>query len=356
MAKQRDRATSYDVAQAAGVSQSTVSRALSGDPIVAAATRQRIAETARALNYHVDAAASRVRSGRINTIAVVLICPVHEDVRSFNPFHYALLGAICAAASQRGLETLVSFQGAREGLDDSFERSRRALGTIVIGTSENREAWDFFRASARQGAHVVCWGAPSDDLAWVRADNGAGARLAVEHLLAVGYRRIVCIAEADCPQRQFAERYAGYAAAMAAAGLSPQLVSVEHGASRHEQGRQAVMRLLSEGAAFDAIFAACDDLALGAMAALRERGIAVPSQVGVVGFDGVRGGMLAVPALTTIEPDFAAAGTLLVEGLQALVAGEEAPAMRVPVELAIRDSSRGPTPLMADPRVAVVAA
>jgi len=347
MVKQRDRATSYDVALAAGVSQSTVSRALSGDPSVAAATRERIAEIARGLNYHVDAAASRVRSGRIGTIAVVLICPVQEDVRAFNPFHYALLGAICAAASARGLETLVSFQGAQDRLDNSYECTRRAIGTIVIGTSENRQAWDFFGASARAGEHIVCWGAPSDDLAWVRADNEAGARLAVEHLLAGGYRRIVCIGEADCPQRQFAERYQGYAEAMAAAGLPARMVEAEPGCSRHEQGRRAVTQLLAQGEAFDAIFAACDDLALGAMAQLRERGIAVPGQVGVVGFDGLRGGVLSVPALTTIEPDFAAAGTLLVDQLHAQLAGETGPAPRAPVALVVRDSSRGRGPSVA---------
>jgi len=344
MVKQRHRITSYDVAEAAGVSQSTVSRALSGDPIVAEATRNRILDIARSLNYHIDAAASRTRSGRIETIAVVMICPEHEDVRVLNPFHYGLLAAICAAASQRGLETIVSFQGARDRLKDSYEQGRRAMGIIVIGTSENHTAWNFFRNSAQSGTHIVCWGAPYDDLDWVRADNQGGAALAVEHLLAQGYRSIAYVGDNNCPQRQFAERYAGYVAAMEQAGQTPRLIEVAPGLSRHEQGRRAAQALLASGQPFDAIFAACDDLALGAMAVLEERGLAVPGDVGVVGFDGVRSGAIAVTPLSTIEPDFAAAGEVLVERMLASVAGELAPRRRVPVSLVVRESSAAAAP------------
>jgi DNA-binding LacI/PurR family transcriptional regulator len=343
MVKQRFRATSYDVAEAAGVSQSTVSRALSGDPIVAAATRERIVEAARRLNYHIDSSASRMRSGRLNTIAVVVICPEDEDVRAFNLFHYALLGGICAAASARGMETIVSFQGAPDRLDDHFERSRRAIGMIVFGTSENRKAWDYFQASADDGCHVVCWGAPAPahELPWVRADNHGGARAAVEHLLDHGYRRIVYVGEADCPQRQFAERYDAYAETLVAAGLTPRIMTLEPGFSRHEQGRRAAAALLEAGEPFDGLFTACDDIALGAMALLEERGLSVPGDVGVVGFDGVKAGQFSVPPLTTIEPDFAVAGQQLVDRLQALVDDKEMAQERVPVRLVVRGSALG---------------
>jgi len=93
------RVTSFDVAAEAGVSQSTVSRALAGDPVVSEATRARVFEAARRLNYAVDENAARLRSGRTATLAVVVICRPDEDRKDLNPFTYALLGTVCAAAS-----------------------------------------------------------------------------------------------------------------------------------------------------------------------------------------------------------------------------------------------------------------
>ena len=104
------RVTSFDVAAEAGVSQSTVSRALAGDPVVSETTRLRVAEAARKLNYFVDENAARLRTGRTGTLAVVVVCRPGEDRKDLNPFHSALLASLCGAASLRGYETLVSFQ------------------------------------------------------------------------------------------------------------------------------------------------------------------------------------------------------------------------------------------------------
>ncbi len=335
------RVTSFDVAAEAGVSQSTVSRALAGDPVVSSATRARVTEAAQRLNYHVDENAARLRTGRTGTLAVVVIAQPGQDIADFNPFYYALLGSICAAASRRGHETLVSFQDLPERLWGGYQQQRKADGIIVIGTNCNRAAWDYFHAQAHDGAHLVCWGSPHDDLNWVRSDNLAGGRAAVEHLLAGGYRRIVCIGSVTSPQRQFGERYDGYVAGCAAAGLTPRLIAIAEGPSREEQGRQAVAALLASGEAFDAIFAVCDEIALGALHALREAGVAVPGAVGIVGFDGIRAGAHATPQLTSIAPDFAAAGTALVGRLLAEISGEAGSAGdRVPVQLLPRGSSR----------------
>ena len=88
------RVTSFDVAAEAGVSQSTVSRALAGDPVVSEGTRARVAAAAAKLNYYVDENAARLRTGRTGTIAVVVICRADEDRKDLNPFTYALLGTI----------------------------------------------------------------------------------------------------------------------------------------------------------------------------------------------------------------------------------------------------------------------
>ena len=339
------RVTSFDVAAEAGVSQSTVSRALAGDPVVSEATRLRVAEAARRLNYHIDENAARLRTGRTGTLAVVVICRPGEDRKDLNPFTFALLGTICAAASTRGYETLVSFQDEPASLNGRYEERRKADGMIVIGTTENAPAWHYYRELGRSseggaGMHWVCWGSPFDELEWIRSDNHGGAQLATSHLLAGGARHIACIASEHSPQRQFKERYDGYAEAMLEAGLSPWLVEIEAGLPREEQGRRAASAIRASGKPCDAIFAVCDEIALGALRELVEGGSRLPQEIALIGFDGIRAGAQSMPPLSSVEPDFAAAGAMLVDKLLAVIAGEPNEQRRVPVKLVPRASSQ----------------
>jgi DNA-binding LacI/PurR family transcriptional regulator len=337
--KRLSRVTSFDVAEAAGVSQSTVSRALAGDPSISAPTRQRVMEAARKLNYQVDENAARLRRGKTGTLAVVMVCRPGQDRKDLNPFYYALLGSTCAAASARGYEVLVAFQDSPENFWGHYQERRKADGMIVIGTSENTAAWDYF-GSLPEGSHWVCWGATQDDFPWVRSDNHAGATLATRHMLVRGYRNIVCLGSETSPQRQFKERYDGYAAAMESAGLEPVLQRIERGQPREAQGRRAAVALIESGRPFDAIFGVSDEIALGALKEFGARGLVVPDQIGVVGFDGVRAGAWSTPPLTTVESDFEVAGSLLVDRLLAMISGEAATARRVPVRLVVRGSTR----------------
>ena len=332
------RVTSFDVAAEAGVSQSTVSRALAGDPVVSEATRNRVVEAARRLNYHVDENAARLRTGRTGTLAVVVVGRPGENLRDYNPFYYALLGSICAAAAAHGRETLVSFQDRPERLWGRYQEQRKADGLIVIGTTENRAAWDHFAEIAADGADLVCWGSPLDSLDWIRSDNDAGARAATRHLIDQGWRQIACIGSEVSPQRQFKERYDGYAATMAEAGRAPRLFAIEEGLPREEQGRRAAQQIIAAGGV-DAVFAVCDEIALGALHVLAEAGIAVGPGFGLVGFDGIRAGFHARPALTSVEPLFEDAGTMLVERLLQSIDGQPGEKRRVPVQLVVRESS-----------------
>lgn len=334
------RVTSFDVAAEAGVSQSTVSRALAGDPVVSEATRLRVAEAARKLNYFVDNNAARLRTGKTGTLAVVVICRPDEDRKDLNPFTYALLGSICAAASARGYETLVSFQDGPANLSGRYEEQRKADGLIVIGTTQNAAAWDYYRELGATGMSWVCWGSPYDDLEWIRSDNHEGARLATGHLIERGCGKIACIGSLGSLQRQFKERWDGYAERMERAGLEPWLVEIEDGLSREEQGRRAVRALLASGRPCDGIFAVCDEIALGALRELTELGLKVPQQIALIGFDGIRASAHAMPPLSTVQPDFAAAGAMMVDKLLAGIAGESHEQRRVPVQLLVRESTR----------------
>ena len=336
----QQRVTSFDVAARAGVSQSTVSRALTGDPVVSEATRNRVVEAARELNYHVDENAARLRTGKTGTLAVVVICRPGEQRKDVNPFYYSLLGSICAAASAREYETLVSFQDTPESLWGLYEEQRKADGLIIIGSTANREAWDYFRSLHHDGAHLVCWGSPFDDFDWIRSDNHAGARLAANHLIERGYQRVVYLGTEHSPQRQFKERWQGFAERMREAGLEPRLIEIDESLNREEQGRNGVRALAEAGWPCDAIFAACDEIALGALEELRHFGKQVPDEIGLIGFDGNRAGAQSSPPLTSIEPDFQSAGQMLVGKLLALVAGSDIEAKRVPVLLLERESTR----------------
>lgn len=336
----QQRVTSFDVAARAGVSQSTVSRALTGDPVVSEATRSRVVEAARELNYHVDENAARLRTGKTGTLAVVVICRPGELRKDVNPFYYSLLGSICAAASAKDFETLVSFQDVPESLWGLYEEQRKADGLIIIGSTANREAWDYFRTLHDAGAHLVCWGSPYDDFDWIRSDNHAGARLATNHLIERGYQRIVYIGTEHSPQRQFKERWDGFAERMREAGLEPRLAEIDERLSREEQGREAVRALAGAGWPCDALFAACDEIALGALEELRHLGKHVPQEIGLIGFDGNRAGAHSSPPLTSIEPDFESAGDMLVEKLLGLIAGEPQDQQRVAVRLLERESTR----------------
>jgi len=328
------------VAERAGVSQPTVSRALSGSPAIAEATRRKVIEAAEALGYFVDERAARLRRGSTGTLAVVVICREGDSASSINPFAYALLGSVCVAASERGFETLVSFQARAADFFGHYQEQGRADGLVVIGTTTNRQAWEYFRGLESETRKVAYWGSPFEDLEWVRSDNRAAGRLAVEHLLTQGYHRPCFLGALNTPQVQFTERYEGYAEAMRAAGLEPCLVPTVNAATREEEGRRAARRLIERGDDIDAVFAACDAMALGAIEAFAAADIAVPDAVGVMGFDDLVAGRYSRPPLTTIAPDPAEAGAALVEAVLDEAGGKAR--RRVPVKLIKRGSTIRP--------------
>jgi DNA-binding LacI/PurR family transcriptional regulator len=333
----RKRPTSFDVAERAGVSQPTVSRALSGSPAIAEATRRKVIEAAEALGYFVDERAARLRRGSTGTLAVVVICREGDSAGSINPFAYALLGSVCVAASERGFETLVSFQAHESDFFGHYQEQGRADGLVVIGTTTNTPAWEYFRSLESDNRKVAYWGSPFEELEWVRSDNRASGRLAVEHLLGAGYRRPCFLGALGTPQVQFTERYEGYAEAMRAAGLEPCLAPTVKAATREEEGRRAARRLIERGDDVDAVFAACDAMALGAIEAFAAADIAVPEKVGIMGFDDLVAGRFSRPPLTTIAPDPAEAGAALVEAV--LDEGGTKARRRVPVSLIARGST-----------------
>ena len=334
--------TSFDVAALAHVSQTTVSRALRGDTCISTATRERVARAAERLGYIPDTRGIRLRQSSVGTIAVVLLFPDGGNRKSLNPFYYEIVSAVEAAAASRNVAILLSGQSDLASLRGDFERRREADGVIVIGAAANRKAWNFFAQLRRGGANIVSWGSPDDELPTIRSDNLEAGRLAAEHLISTGCRRLAFIGPGWQMQKAFRLRRDGFLLELERHGLPDCSLEVAAAAGdRHEQGEAAIERLLAAGSGLDGVFAASDALAAGAMNGLIRKGRRIPDDVAVVGVDGSSNARHSVPPLTTIEQDVALAGQQLIDAILERHSDPERHVKRfVPVRLVVRESSR----------------
>ncbi|MCB2067584.1 MAG: LacI family DNA-binding transcriptional regulator [Erythrobacter sp.] len=335
------RPTSFDIAYLAGVSQPTVSRALRDDKSVSEATRERIKQIARDLNYTVDKNASSLRSQRSNTIALLFFEDPTPDESMINPFFLAMLGSITRACANRGLDLLISFQRMEDDWHVQYQDSHRADGLILLGYGDFTLYRERLEQLERQGTKFARWGSVSKDMGGttVGSDNTGAGRLAGAHLLAKGHQRIAFLGHADEHYPEFESRYAGLCAAMREAGLAPDPALQFDAITTEEAGYAAARALIATGAHFDAVFAASDLIAIGAMRALAEAGRKVPQDVAIIGFDDIPAASLASPPLTTVMQDIKGAGERLVETLLAQVEGRQRPDSRLPASLIARAST-----------------
>lgn len=341
--KPTDRPTSFDIAYRAGVSQPTVSRALRGDRAVSKATRERIEAIARELNYTVDKNASSLRSQRSNTIALLFFEDSASDDSMINPFFLAMLGSITRASANRGLDLLISFQQMEDNWHVQYQDSHRADGLILLGYGDYTLYEERLQQLVRQGTHFVRWGSVGDDNigATVGSDNVGAGRIAGDHLLSLGRRRIAFLGQADESYPEFADRYRGLCVALAAAGIAPD-PALLHGALTSEaDGYAAARRLLESGAEFDAVFTGSDLIAIGAMRALVEAGLSIPGDVALVGFDDIPAAQQTNPPLTTMMQDIKGAGDVLLDVLMQAIEGDDVRGRQLPARLIVRESSAG---------------
>jgi DNA-binding LacI/PurR family transcriptional regulator len=341
--KRSTKPTSFDIAYLAGVSQPTVSRALRGSKSVSLATRQRIETIAQELNYSVDKNASSLRSQRSNTIALLFFEDPTPDGANINPFFLAMLGAITRASANRGLDLLISFQKMEDDWHVRYQDSHRADGLILLGYGDYTLYEQRLSQLVASDTLFVRWGSVREDNigATVGSDNFGAGQQAGEHLLSLGRRRIAFLGQADEHYPEFAERYRGLCAALDQAGSPADPALQADALSSEGDGRKAAQALLDSGAEFDAVFAASDLIAIGAIQALSEAGKRVPQDVAVMGFDNIPAASLTTPPLTTLVQDLKTGGELLVESLIAQIADRPEPAGTIPATLVVRKSTAG---------------
>ena len=328
--------TMFEIAQLAGVSESTVSRALSGSPLVNAQTRDRILKIARSANYTVNINARNLRQKRTRTIEVLIPLAEYGRQHMSDPFYLDMLGVLADALSERQYDMLLTKRAPwAKGMETNSIQCGRADGIIIMGQGQDLDALRKFTALYPQ---VVVWGGHlrEDDYVVVGTDNIAGGKLATEHLMKVGRKRVAFLGDTSEPE--IALREQGYRKAFSDNAMLVDESLIFSAPFDAREARLAAEQMIATGADFDAIFCASDVIAMSAITALRNAGKEVPRDVAIVGYDDILIASSFGPALTTVSQKIEEGGTRMVDLLLNLIEGRNADTTLLPVELVVRES------------------
>ncbi|WP_395407579.1 LacI family DNA-binding transcriptional regulator [Pseudoduganella sp. UC29_106] len=324
-----------EVAKIAGVAPITASRAIRGVGYVSEEARARILAAAAQLNYTPDKLARRMRGDKSNLIGVF--------VNSYGPVVlHEIIRAIGDEARSQGYDMLV-FNAERfdsPGRIETCEMLTKLCDGLVVVMPTAEDSFLKNLEQQKLSSVLVCFDAKQFDMPIVVPENRIGARIAVEHLISLGHRRIAFIA-GNPGTGQSGERERGYLDALQGAGLSADPSLMVNGAFVQPGGFSAAEKLLALEQPPTAIFAANDEMAFGAMDAINSKGLKVPEDISVVGFDDIPTSSYVYPTLTTMRQPFHAMATRAVSEVVELIQGREAGAVKIafPVELVVRNST-----------------
>ncbi|MFZ6757434.1 LacI family DNA-binding transcriptional regulator [Undibacterium sp. Ji50W] len=324
-----------EVAKIAGVSPITASRAIRGVGYVSEEARARIMEAAAQLNYTPDMLARRMRGDKSNLIGVFVnnygSLVLHEIIK-----------AITQEARRKGFDLIV-FNAERFDRPGRIETSNMLSqlcdGLLLLLPNASDGYLDLID---KQGfpCVLVNFDARQMNMPIVVAENRNGARMAVEHLLGLGHRRIGFVA-GTAGTGQSAEREKGYVDAMLAAGLSVDPALIAQGQFMQSGGYSATETLLSLAVPPTAIFCANDEMAFGAIDAISSKGLKVPDDVSVIGFDDIPTASYVFPTLTTMRQPFIEMANRAVSEVVEIIQGREIKAAKIafPMDIVIRNST-----------------
>lgn len=334
----RDRLTIREIAQMCGVSVQTVSRVINNRPDVAPATRQTVEAAIKAVGFEPSEVARSLVQRRSQTLGVIT-----TGLRFYGMAQ--ILNAITEASQAAGYALLLEElpREDRESVTAAvrFLVAHRVDGLILSAPPDVGSVDGIDEAFPPSSPPIVLLKSePTPAYSTITVDNRAGAQLATEHLVALGRRRIAHLA-GPSSWREARDRIDGWREALASAGLTPGPVVAGDWTSA--SGEAAFAELLADDPALDAVFAANDQMALGVLHLAHERGIAVPGQVAVVGFDGVPEGAHFTPSLTTVAQPLRELGALgvrqLLDAIEGAASDRPVRAHTLQPQLVVRDSA-----------------
>lgn len=295
------RPTTKEVGELAGVSRTTVSFVLNNVPgmRISDETRQRVFDAARQLDYHPDATARRMVTGRTNVIGFVL--RQSPDQIFADQFLPQVLSGLSQVSIEQGYHILIE-PVPPEHASNAYTRlirERHVDGIILSGPRFDDE--DLLDSYARGEPIVLMGQLPHTGLPYVDVDNVGGAALATQHLISLEHQRIALITNADPVYTASADRLAGYRQALETAGLAYAPSLVQYGDFTPHSGAVAMTKLLQLSPRPTAVFVASDTVALGALQAIRDAGLRVPDDIALAGFDDVPLAEFFDPPLTTVR-------------------------------------------------------
>ena len=334
------RITSKDVAVRAGVSRTTVSFVLNDvkEANISEETRRRVLLAAEELEYVPDAAAQALASGRTQTIGMMFRTYSYSTA---DLAHMQILQGLMEVTNQVGVRLLVDIVNERDTADIyvNLTRNKRIDGLILSDPRADDQALSDL---LNDGFPVVLLGRlPGTRVSSVEFDNRTGARAAVDHLLSQGHSRIGFVGYAPLPFTGVAERLHGYLDALGAAGIVFDETIVRYGDANPGTGFASTQSLLEVPDRPTAIFVSSDVLAFAALAAIQQRGLRIPEDIAVVGFDDHPLAQYASPPLTTVRLPFDEMGRQAGKMLLELFKHNDEPGREVELktELIVRASS-----------------
>ncbi|WP_299091232.1 LacI family DNA-binding transcriptional regulator [uncultured Microbacterium sp.] len=327
--------TIRDVAAVAGVSYGTVSRVINGGHWVSPDARTAVEDAIRATGYTANHAARALATGRANSLAFLLTEP--QNLLFSDPTFALLLRGATEALAERSmtLVLLIADTAEEQANVERYVRAGHVDGVLLVSSHES----DRLLASlVAAGVPTVCTGIPLGETAGistVSVDEVASARMMTRYLRDQGHRRIALITGPnDTPGGRF--RLVGFREEMGDA-FDPDLVA--QGSYEQATGDAAMTALLERAPDIDAVFAASDVMAVGAIAALRRAGKRVPEDVAVAGFDDSGLAATHAPPLTTVRQPWAQISAAMVDMLLEVIAGATVPSVVLPATLVVRDTA-----------------
>jgi len=326
-----------DLAVLAGVSKSTVSRALADSPLIPRETKDKITALAKEHNYRLNKRARNFHSKETLTIAVLIPDTKEKDWRLSDPFFLELLGSIADTLNDQHHELLLSktSSGAEEWAVTHVQQGT-CDGIILIGQGTQHAE---INTLAKSDIPFVVWGGLLDDQQYcsVGSDNRLGGEKACKHLLGKGRNHIAFLGDRRLPEVSL--RYEGYKAALAQAGLKTEEALDVSAPFGSETAYQAIVDFLARDTPVDGIFACSDVIAMAAIRALGEKGLRIPEDVAIVGYDDIALATYYSPPLTTVRQDCRAGGKQLVERLLEIIQGGSAASLMLETNLITRAST-----------------